>query len=238
LSPVERRAEARDRDERGRLPKQNHAVVARDIGTSREAIGGAAARNVNEHAMPPGAVRRERFPERGNDANRDPRRHGAVGKYIAGRARARGGRAKIFFPATKTYHDGPLGGRVVHLLELADDVTGRVDRRGAVEGVEVELEVLRGAGEAPGVEAGVAGEGPVEVRGGLGVGLPAVPQGAVGADVAGALAAGGRALGRGRLLGGRLLGGRLLGGRRLLEDGVDVEGSDGSHGYGLWCVQE
>jgi len=134
-----------------------------------------------------------------------------------------------------TYHDGALGGLVVHLLQLADDATVGVDRGGAVEAVQVELEVLHGLGEAEGVEAGVTGEGPVEVRGRLGVGFPSVPQRAVRTDVALALDAGGA---DGRLLGGRLLGGRLLGGRLLAEDGVDVEGGDGGHGYRRVCVND
>ena len=68
-----------------------------------------------------------------------------------------------------TYHDGALGGRVVHLLQLADDLTDGVDRGGAVEGVQVELEVLHGLGEAEGVEAGVTGEGPSRYAGGSGL---------------------------------------------------------------------
>ena len=154
----------------------------------------------------------------------------AVASRETDRARVRaagkkGPRYLGFYPAKNTHHDGALGGLVVHLLELADDAAVGVDRGGAVEGVEAELEVLGGLGEAERVEARVTGEGTVEVSRGLGVRFPSVPQGAVGTDVALALDAGGAA--HGGLALQALLGGGLLGrGGLLLEEGHDGVGSD------------
>ena len=135
-----------------------------------------------------------------------------------------------------TYHDGPFGGLVVHLLQLADDASDGVDRGALVQGIKLELEVLHGLGKPGGVETGVTREGAIQVRRRLGVGIPSVPQRAVRADVSLALAPGGLAhgglLGAG-LLDKRLLDGRLLDGRLLAEDGGDVEGGDSGHSCGF-----
>ena len=144
-------------------------------------------------------------------------------------ARVRDARDRVL-----AYHDGALGGRVVHLLQLADDLTDGVDRGGAVEGVQVELEVLHGLGEAEGVEAGVTGEDPSRYAGGSGLDSHPFHSVRLGPMLPWRLVPAGARAPSWRAPSWRAPSWRAPSCRRR----VDVEGGDSGHGYRRVCVND